>query len=263
MRGFIYILIGLLLIANTVVGVEVSKAWVTVKEENPSGTAYRGPHYYTTTIYAELDNGVVLRHVIRLTDNYGTTEPAPTALISYTTPDGKQTIVFEQINSQTIPQVSLPYTADIPIGTILTIKMNDNYNDNNYADGLWKITITKTGILASYATEGGGFFHNTSLRIYNDKTGELLWEIPFPYKPSGKNINSGYWYNFTLPYTGDDATIYDGYRKTTNAYPPTEDFEKVIKANLKTPVSLAVVAIFLFLMGFAVLTIPLKKLRKK
>ena len=263
MKKFVYILISLLLIANTVVGAEVTKAWVTVKEDDPSGTAYKGFHYYTTIVYTQLDNGVVLRHVIRLTDDYGTTEPAPTALISYTTPDGKQTVLFQQTDEQTTPLVSLPYTADVPIGTVLTIKMNDNYEDNNYADGLWELTITKTGILASYATEGGGFFHNTSLRIYDDRTGKLLWEIPFPYKPSGKNNNSGYWYNFTLPYTGDDAIIYDGYRKTTNVYAPTEDFEKVIKENLKTPVSLAVVAIFLFLMGFAVATIPLKKLRKK
>jgi hypothetical protein len=234
-----------------------------VKEDDPSETAYKGSHYYTTVIYTELDTGTVLRHVIKLTDNYGTTEPAPTALISYTTPDGKQTTLFEQTGSQTIPLVTLPYSAEIPLGTKVVIKMNDNYNDNNYADGLWEVLITKDGLFASYATEGGGFYHNTSLLIYDDKTEKLLWEIPFPYKPGGADEGKGYWYNFDIPYNGSDATIYDGYRKTTNAYTPTEDFKKVIKSNIKTPVSLAVIALFLLLMGFAVLTIPLKKLRKK
>jgi len=171
-----------------------------VKEDDPSETAYKGSHYYTTVIYTELDTGTVLRHVIKLTDNYGTTEPAPTALISYTTPDGKQTTLFEQTGSQTIPLVTLPYSAEIPLGTKVVIKMNDNYNDNNYADGLWEVLITKDGLFASYATEGGGFYHNTSLLIYDDKTEKLLWEIPFPYKPGGADEGKGYWYNFDIPY---------------------------------------------------------------
>ncbi|EHP86448.1 hypothetical protein [Methanotorris formicicus] len=260
MKKFLCLLIGLLLIANMTLGAKVVNTWIEVKEENPDGTSYKGDHYYVTYIYTQLDNGEVLKQTIKLNDSWGTTIPAPTVPLSYTLPNGLEVKLFEQSGSQTTPLVSLPYTAKLPVGTKLTIKMNDNYRDNNYADGKWDINITEDGLLATYATEGGGFFHNTSFLIYDNKTGNLLWELPFPYKPNNIYWSQGYWYNFTLPYDGSDATVYDGYRDILNTYSPTDAFKNLVKANVSTPIPMGVIV--LTIIGILVV-IYLQRMKKK
>jgi hypothetical protein len=253
-KNIIYLIIPLLVL-NVSFGAQIVKAWVYTNEGSSSDAfeySYTGPHYYYTYIYTQLDNGKVLKYCINLTDNLGTTCPAPTILLNYTLPDGTTVEVFEQNNGNTSPIKPLPYTAETPIGTKLIIKMNDNYKDNNYADGEWDIIITENGLEAIYSREGGGYFHNTSLVLLDNETNETVWNITFPYKPGSKDIN----YTFTLPTDGNSATVTDTTNNVTYSYPPSDDFKNVITTTTKAPIPLPAIII-------ALISIPIIALRKK
>ena len=49
-------------------------------------STYSGPDYNYVVMVYELDNGQTIRQTIPLTDNQGTTDPAPTAVLSWTDP---------------------------------------------------------------------------------------------------------------------------------------------------------------------------------
>jgi hypothetical protein len=263
-RGIIYLIIPLLIL-NISFGAQIVKAWVYTNKGSSADAfeySYKGPYYYYTYIYTQLDNGKVLKYCINLTDNLGTTCPAPTILLNYTLPNGTTVEVFEQYEYQyvvngetktatnTSPIKPLPYTAEIPIGTKLVIKMNDNYNDNNYKDGEWDIIITKNGLRATYCYESGGYFHNTSLVLLDNETNETIWNVPFPYKNNKTRIE----YNFTLPTDGSNATVSD--KNNTYIYTPPQDYLNIIGVRLKAPIPLPAIII-------AILSIPVIALRRK
>jgi len=254
-RGIIYLII-LLLIPNISFGAQIVKAWVYTNKGSPSDAfeySYKGPYYYYTYIYTQLDNGKVLKYCINLTDNLGTTCPAPTILLSYTLPNGTTVEVFEQKNGNTTPKKSLPYTAETPIGTKLVIKMNDNFKDNNYKDGEWDIIITNNGLQATYCYESGGYFHNTSLVLLDNETNETIWNITFPYKNNNKKTK----YNFTLPTDGSNAIVTDKQNNNTYVYTPPQDYLNIIgNGKLKAPIPLPAIII-------AILSIPVIALRRK
>lgn len=51
--------------------------------------------------------------------------------------------------------------------------MNDNYNDNNYADGYWPLEITINGPRSySLCIGAGSFFHNLSIVFTNNISGK-------------------------------------------------------------------------------------------
>ncbi|HIQ39388.1 MAG TPA: hypothetical protein EYH53_05220, partial [Methanothermococcus okinawensis] len=89
-------------------GPKIVKAWLGVYRYN--GTYYDpfentfegesvywdGNNYYYTVINYQLDNGEIIRHIIKLNDNGGTTNPAPTVALSWTAPDGTTYNIFEQ-----------------------------------------------------------------------------------------------------------------------------------------------------------------------
>jgi hypothetical protein len=251
-RGIIYLIIPLLIL-NVSFGAQIVKAWVYTNKGSSADAfeySYEGPHYYYTYIYTQLDNGKVLKYCINLTDNKGTTCPAPTILLNYTLPDGTTVNVFEQSNGNTQPIKPLPYTVEIPIGTKLIIKMNDNFNDNNYKDGEWDIIITESGLQAIYSYERGGYFHNTSLVLLDNETNETIWNVPFPYKNNKTRIE----YNFTLPTDGSNATVSD--KNNTYIYTPPQDYLNIIGVRLKAPIPLPAIII-------AILSIPVIALRRK
>lgn len=168
--------------------------------------SYLGPYYYYTTILVKLDNGARLRYLIALKDNRGNTIPAPTVLGNANGPDKRE------------------QTQNYNIGDSFWIWMNDNWDDNNYIDGKWLIKVEETSIQAIYATEGGGYWHNSSIVVMNVDTGEN-WTIPLPYKPSGVDKRHGYTYNFTIPTDGSPASVTDNYRGETSTYvPPAQIF---------------------------------------
>ncbi|ABR56662.1 hypothetical protein Maeo_1085 [Methanococcus aeolicus Nankai-3] len=226
---------------------KVVKSYIGVYEYNgtyydPLGntfdgvSSYSGSDYNYAVVVYELDNGQTIRQTVPLTDNGGTTDPAPTAAISWTDPDGNTHDIFEQISTQTNNVTSLPYVAEIPVGSQIDLKMNDNYNDDNYADGEWKLNITENGITFKNATQYGGYHHNLSFKLTDIDTNET-WNITMPYKNSGRDYYSG-----IIPLNGSNATIYDISGSTPNAggdpltYEPTNNFIKPKATPTKTPI---------------------------
>ena len=101
-KNIIYLIIHILVL-NVSFGAQIVKAWVYTNEGSSADAfeySYKGPHYYYTYIYTQLDNGKVLKYCINLTDTKGTTCPAPTILLNYTLPNGTTVEVFEQKNGK-------------------------------------------------------------------------------------------------------------------------------------------------------------------
>ena len=166
-------------------------------------SSYAGPDYNYAVIVYELDNGQTIRQTIPLTDNGGTTDPAPTAAVSWTDPDGNEHDIFEQSGGTTDNVTAIPYIAEVPVGSQISLAMNDNAGDDNYADGKWKLNITENGITFKNATQFGGYFHNVSFKLTDIDTNNT-WNITMPYKTSGRDYYSG-----IIPLNGSNATIYD------------------------------------------------------
>ena len=89
------------------------KVWLGVYRYNgtyydPLGNAFEGENVYWnessymyTVINYQLDNGEVIRQIIKLNDNVGTTNPVPTVTLSWTAPDGTTYNIFEQSGGNT------------------------------------------------------------------------------------------------------------------------------------------------------------------
>ena len=127
---------------------KVVKAYLGVYEYNgtyydPLGntfegeSSYSGSDYNYAVIVYELDNGQTIRQTVLLTDDQGTTDPAATAVVSWTDPDGSVHDIFEQSGGTTDNITALPYIAEVPVGSQISLAMNDNFNNDNYADGVW------------------------------------------------------------------------------------------------------------------------------
>ena len=178
--NYALLLIGIMLLTSYVyadTSPKVVKAYLGVYEYNgtyydPLNNTFEGEssyigwdYNYAVMVY-ELDNGQTIRQTIPLTDNRGTTEPAPTAALSWTAPNGTTYTIFEQsggdnIYHKTTDNVTpLPYVTEIPIGSQVSLVMNDNFNDDNYGDGHWNLNITENGVEILNANQSGGYFHN-------------------------------------------------------------------------------------------------------
>ncbi|CAB3287462.1 conserved protein of unknown function [Methanocaldococcus lauensis] len=211
------LILGIFVIFSTVYAdaPKVVRAYLGVYEYNgtyqdPLGntfegeSSYHGQHYYYTVLIYELDNGQKIRQVISLKDNDGATNPAPTTALYWKDPEGNIHQIFTQSGGQTYNVTPIPYKAEIPIGSQIRVVMNDNYRDNNYADGHWDINITENGIRFEHAHQSGGFWHNASF-ILTDPATNKSWIIPMPYKNSGGREE----YSGIIPLNGSNAIIYD------------------------------------------------------
>jgi len=194
-------------------GLTIERAWLGVFKYNgtyydPLGNtfegnnSYQGPHYYYVVINYELSNGEIIRQIIDINDENGTTNPAPTALVSWTAPNGTKYTIFERNNGNTYNLTQLPYIAEIEPGSIVEIIMNDNYNDNNYADGYWKINVSENGIEIIRAWQEGGYFHNLSF-VFENLNRSNTSRVFMPYKYPNENIS----YNGSIPLNGSQPII--------------------------------------------------------
>jgi len=193
---------------------KIVKVWIGVFRYNgtyydPLGntfegeSSYSGPDYKYTVINYQLDNGVIIRQVIKLNDNRGTTNPAPTVVLSWTAPDGKTYSVFRQKGRSTYNITPLPYVKEIPVGSQVIVKMNDNYDDDNYADGYWNISISENGIKFKNIYQNSFYHHNLSFVFQNLNTNST-WELQMPHKKIGSVYYSG-----IIPFNGSNAIIYN------------------------------------------------------
>ncbi len=177
---------------------------ILIEQADPSGTAYAGSHYYVVHIYMYLVNGEVLEIHWKLEDNYGVTDPAPTIIEYIYYSNGSTIQLFDTSTGSATPLVSLPYRAILYPGDKILVRMNDNYNDNNYGDGYFPVLFTMNGFKSyNYFTEGGGFYHLTSIIITNTRT-STSGEIQH-YKPPNSNTQYNIDYA-TLLFT--DSIIY-------------------------------------------------------
>ncbi|GBF36942.1 hypothetical protein MHHB_P1172 [Methanofervidicoccus abyssi] len=258
------LLITIILMPLQVYGEEpkIVKAWLGVYEYNgtyydPLGNtfdgdnSYNGPDYIYTVIDYQLDNGDIIRQVIKLNDDDGTTDPAPTAVLSWTDPDGNTHTIFEQSGGNTYNVTSLPYTTEIPVGSQIKIIMNDNYNDDNYADGYWDIYISEDGINFSGAHQGGSYYHNLSFVLQNLNR-NITWEVQMPYKNSGNEYYSG-----IIPFNGSEAIIYNisgdtPYAGQTLQYAPPTNFFVTPGGGLsiRAPIPIGAVIVSIIVMLF-------------
>ncbi|ABR54197.1 hypothetical protein Mevan_0288 [Methanococcus vannielii SB] len=188
-------------------GQVIQEAWLGIYKYNgtyydPLGGSfegnsnYEGQHYYYSVISYVMDDGTTKRQVFKLEDNRGETSPAPTAVLDVKYPNGTTDTYFKQVpaqgSPQTVPQDELPIVTKIPLGSTISMVLNDNYRDNNYGDGLFLISISEDGskidIERKMHIGTPGFFHNNSLILTDRDTGEHI-EIKMTYKPSGGQID--------------------------------------------------------------------------
>jgi hypothetical protein len=169
---------------------------------NSSYSGSSSNYDYAVIVY-ELDNGQTIRQIVTLTDNLGSSDPVSTVVTSWTDPDGNEHDIFERDGTNTNNVTALPYIAEIPVGSQINVAMNDNCGDDNYADGEWKLNITKNGITFENATQFGGFWHNTSFKLTDIDTNNT-WNITMPYKDGTRDYYSG-----IIPLNGSNATIYN------------------------------------------------------
>ncbi|WP_421078088.1 hypothetical protein Mjas_01775 [Methanothermococcus sp. Ax23] len=100
--------------------------------------------------------------------------------------------------------------------------MNDNWRDDNYADGHWNLNITENGVEILDAHQSGGYFHNSSF-VFTDIDTNETWNVTMPYK----NRGGGETYRAIIPLNGSNATIYNisgntpDANKTLTYAPPT------------------------------------------
>lgn len=214
---------------------KIVKAWLGVFRYNgtyydPLGNtfdgknSYKGWDYEYVVINYQLDNGEIIRQVIKLNDNLGTTNPAPTVATSWIDPDGKRHTIFRQDRGNTYNVTPLPYITNITPGSLVEIRMNDNYRDDNYADGHWIINISENGISFINARQSGGYFHNLSF-VFQNLNRSITWEVPMPYKYGGSYER----YSSIIPFNGSNVTIYDisgntPYRGQRLQYSPPQGF---------------------------------------
>ncbi len=157
---------------------------ILVEKADPSDTAYSGEYYYITRIYLYLVNGEILEVHWKLDDNYGLTEPAPTIIEYIYYSNGTTIQLFDTSNNNVTPLVPLPYSAILYPGDKILVRMNENYNDNDYDDGTFPVQFTREGFKSyeSFSEDGWfWFFHNTSIVITNIDT-KVSGEISH-YKP--------------------------------------------------------------------------------
>ncbi|ABR57037.1 hypothetical protein Maeo_1461 [Methanococcus aeolicus Nankai-3] len=261
-KNILFLVLGVMILLSPVYAdttPKVVKSYLGVYEYNgtyydPLGNTFDGGSSYTApdsdynyaVIVYELDNGQTIRQTVPLTDNQGTTDPAPTAAVSWTDPDGNTYDLFEQVrdtsvrnNVRTNNLTPLPYIAEIPVGSQIDLKMNDNYNDDNYADGEWKLNITENGITFEDATQYGGYYHNLSFKLTDIDTNGT-WNITMPYKNRGPPYSE--YYSGIIPLNGSNATIYDISGNTLDAgkiltsSPPASFFNPTTSTPTKTPI---------------------------
>jgi hypothetical protein len=227
-KNYILLLVGVVLLTSSVYAdttPKIVKAYLGVYEYNGTyydplnntfdgESSYIGPDYNYAVMVFELDNGQTIRQTIRLTDNKGTTNPAPTASLSWTAPDGTTYNIFDQPDWKSTNNITpLPYETEIPIGSQILLVMNDNWNDDNYRDGHWYLNISKNGVEILNAHQSGGFFHNLSF-VFTDIATNETWNVSMPYKDKGSTV----WridYNATIPLNGSNAIINDKTHGTT------------------------------------------------
>jgi len=252
-------------------GPKIVKAWLGVYRYNgtyydPLGntfegeSSYLGPDYEYVVINYQLDNGEIVRQLIKINDNVGTTNPAPTVVLYWTAPDGTKHEIFTQENGNTYNIIPLPYETEIPVGSVIKIKMNDNWDDDNYVDGDWEIKISENGISFINSRQSGSYFHNLSFVLQNLNR-SLTWEVPMPYK----NKDGEEKYSGIIPFNGSKAIIYDISGNTPYAgqileFAPPEDFFLPPQNNiLRIPVPVGAVIISILVMLLTVYKTEVRK----
>jgi hypothetical protein len=253
-------LIGIMLLTSSYVYADtppkVVKAYLGVYEYNgtyydPLNNTFEGEskylgwdYNYAVMVY-ELDNGQTIRQTIPLTDNKGTTDPAPTAALSWTAPNGTTYNIFDQPDWKTTNNITpLPYVTEIPIGSQISLIMNDNANDDNYRDGDWTLNITENGVEILEGRQSGGYFHNLSFAFTDIDTNET-WNVVMPFKNTSANGEWEIKYNATIPLNGSNATIYDITHGTNYQVSP-DGFIKPVPVNnppVRTPIPLGALII--------------------
>ena len=237
-------------------GPKIVKVWLGVYRYNgtyydPLGNTFEGEsvywdrnNYYYTAINYQLDNGEVIRQIIKLNDNRGTSNPAPTVVTSWTAPNGTRYEIFRQENGNTYDVTPLPYETEVEVGSIIEIKMNDHGEDNNYLDGYWKINISENGLNIIEARQSGSHYHNLSFILQNLNR-SLTWEIPMPHK----NKNGTVYYSGIIPFNGSDAIIDDisgnsnDTGKTLKSHPPKGMFSPGSKTPIRAPIPIGAVIV--------------------
>ena len=226
----------------------IERAWLGVFKYNgtyydPLGNtfegddSYQGPHYYYVVINYELSNGEIIRQVIDINDVDGTTNPAPTALVSWTAPNGTTYTIFKADGTNTYNETPLPYIVEIEPGSIVEIIMNDNHNDNNYADGYWKINVSKNGIEIIRAWQEGAYFHNLSFVLQNLNR-SVTWRVFMPYKNYSENIS----YTGSIPFNGP-AIISTDDGQTLQQNPPPGFINQRSSLSIRVPVPIGAVIV--------------------
>ncbi|MBW9221974.1 hypothetical protein KKP97_02885 [Methanothermococcus sp. SCGC AD-155-C09] len=235
---------------------KVVKAWLGVYKYNntyydPLGntfdgeSSYSGPDYRYAVINYQLDNGVIIRQVIKLNDNKGTTSPAPTVVLSWTAPNGTTYSIFRQRERHTYNITPLPYITEIPVGSQIKLRMNDNYNDDNYVDGHWDINISENGINFNNTYQNSFYHHNLSFVFQNLNTNST-WELQMPYKEIGSVYYSG-----IIPFNGSNAIIYNisgdtPYKNQVLQYTPPANFFEAPGGGIFLKILILVGALIIF-----------------
>ncbi|MBW9221984.1 hypothetical protein KKP97_02940 [Methanothermococcus sp. SCGC AD-155-C09] len=212
---------------------KVVKAWLGVYRYNgtyydPLGntfdgsSSFEGSDYIYTVINYQLSNGDIIRQVIKLNDNLGTTDPAATTVLYW---NDKNWVVHNLPNQTVINK----YESEIPVGSQIKISMADNYAGTAYGNGIWIVHISENGINFIEASQYGCYYHNVSFVFQNLNTNSI-WEVQMPYK-NKNTIASRVFYSGIIPFNGSNATIYNIHGDTPYAgkilqfAPPTELFK--------------------------------------
>ena len=185
-------------------GPKIERAWLGVYEYNgtfydPLGNTFdvEGDHpvwdYTYTVINYQLDNGEIIRQIIKVNNREMTLEPVNTGVESWTDENG----TIHQINR------NLPYETEIPVGSQIDIRAGYHmYNDNVYGTGWWIINISENGINFDAIEKSTGY-SNTSFVLQNLNRSST-WDILVSSKDTDRIRYSG-----IIPFNGSNATIYD------------------------------------------------------
>lgn len=270
-KKIIFVLI-LFSLISTSYAQAIQEVWLGVYKYDKNSGVYQDPlggtfegdesytkdtQYYYSVINYVMDDGTVKRQVIKLSDSLGDTYPAPTAVLDVEYPDGPTDTFFKQTttgsNTQTVPQTSIPQVVQIPLGSTINLALNDNFNDNDYKDGRFSITISENGeeltIDRTMTSENPGFFHNNSVIIFDKNTGEFI-EIPMTSQVSGSEIND----TLSIDIKNAVATVKNNLNNATTStslYPilnPLRSAKTTIK--LPGPIYANILSVFLIIFIF-------------
>ncbi|WP_459201928.1 hypothetical protein [Methanococcus sp. CF] len=153
---------------------------------------YKGSKYYYGVISYTMADGSTKTQFLSLTDNRGTTDPAPTVLLKV----NDNNIFNKSGNTVNVPE--LPYYSENLLGSSITLGLNDNANDNNYNDGeyIWEFSEDGSEVnMSRNVNSAHSYFNNVSLTMFDPDSG-VNQSVEFPYL--GSRVGSTDTLNFNI-----------------------------------------------------------------